>query len=342
MADAASDTGERGMRDADPLTPAAPGDAVFDSESCAWVLSRYAAVQAALREPSLWPVPPLKKTNLKIPDEAAQHALRARVLEAFSAAKLNEWQTKIERVADELPARFPVELVTEFIQPWCAAAAGVVTGARVGEYPRLLAAARIVSSAAAEPLDEGLRARATQADAELAEYFSNAALPMAGPVFVALSRTVACLLANGWLAMLRHPAELERLRDRAELLPKTVEEILRYASIPQSVFRRAARPISVDGVDIDAGDRVILRLASANRDPAQFSDPDRFDCMRRGPAHLSLGFGPHACVGGALIRMVVGAATNVFVERFSAAEICRAVEWEGGSGFRSPAAFYLS
>jgi cytochrome P450 len=88
---------------------------------------------------------------------------------------------------------------------------------------------------------------------------------------------------------------------------------------------------------IAQGDRVILRVASANRDPQQFPDPDRIDFSRRGPAHLALGFGPHSCAGAALIRMGVKVATRLFVKNFADAEICSAVEWQGGTGFRCPA-----
>jgi cytochrome P450 len=320
----------------DPLCPPPPGDAVFNSGLNAWELSRYADVQAALRESALWPVAAMKRRNLKIPDETALQALRARVLEAFSRSRLIQWQTQIEQVAETLPTPCPVDLVTEFAEPLCVASAEIVTGSSPGDRAPLLAAARIVSRAAAEPYDETLRLRATQADAELDRYFQDAAIPMAGPTFVALSRTVACLLASGWLALFRHPAELAQLRTSPDRIPKAIEEILRYACLPQSVFRHASRPLALCGLPIAEGDRLILRIAAANRDPLQFSDPDRFDSARRESPHLSLGFGLHSCVGGALIRMTAAAATRAFVERFGASGICGPVEWQGGAGFRSP------
>jgi cytochrome P450 len=88
-------------------------------------------------------------------------------------------------------------------------------------------------------------------------------------------------------------------------------------------------------LQIAEGDRVILQLASANRDPQQFPSPDRFEFARRGAAQLSLGFGPHACVGAALIRTTITAATKAFVEKFGDVEICGPVEWRSGCGFRS-------
>jgi cytochrome P450 len=320
----------------DPLSPPPPGDAAFNSALNAWELSRYADVLAALRESTLWPVAALKRMNLKIPDETALQALRVGVMDAFSSSKLNQWQKQIELVAERLPTAGPVDLVTEFAEPLCLASAEIVTGSSSGDRKQLLAAARIVSHAAAEPYDEVLRLRATAADGELERYFEEATIPMAGPTFVALSRTVACLLATGWLALIRHPAELARLRASPERTPKAVEEILRYACLPQSVFRHASRSLALCGLPIAEGDRLILRIASANRDPLQFSDPDRFDSARRESSHLSLGFGLHSCVGGALIRMTVAVATRAFVQRFDACHICGPVEWQGGAGFRSP------
>jgi cytochrome P450 len=321
----------------DPLSPPPPSDAAFDSDLDAWILSRYTDVLAALREPALWPVAARGKLNLKIPDEAAQQALRGQVLDAFSSPKLNQWQAQIERVADGLSFGTSVDLVTEFAEPWCLAAAEIVTGSDPADREPLLAAARVVSGAAAEPLEENLMSRASRANAELEHYFQGAAIPMAGPTFVAISRTVACLLASGWLALLRHPDKLAQLRACPEQIPKAIEEILRYACLPRSAYRCASRPVALCGLEIAGGDSVILRIASANRDPLQFSDPDRIDFARRGGAQLSLGFGPHSCVGAALIRMTASAATRVFVEKFGKCRICSPVLWQGGDGFRSPA-----
>jgi cytochrome P450 len=304
--------------------------------------SRYEDVRAALREPALWPVAPLKPKPFKIPDQTAQQQLRAQILEQFSPARMAVWQSRMEEIAVDAPSRGPIDLVADFIEPWCLAAAGLVTEAPPQDWNSLVAEARVVSRAAAEPLDESLRQSATQADNALNGYFANSALPMPGPTFVALSRTVACLLANGWAMLLRHPEEREKLRTAPELLPKAVEEMLRLAAIPDMVFRHASAAVSIAGVPISADERILLRLAAANRDPVVFADPDRFDLTRRGPAHLSLGFGLHACAGSALIRMAITAATSVFLTRFGSLTLRGQIEWEGGSGFRTPRRLLVS
>ncbi|HEY3827026.1 MAG TPA: cytochrome P450 [Bryobacteraceae bacterium] len=325
----------------DPLLPAPPREVAFDSDRGVWILSRYADVLAAMREPALRPVSAKKSKNVKVPDESALRDLRARVLEAFSPANLVEWQARIERAAHELPAGGSIDLVRELAEPLCAAAAEIVTGAKCRDRESLLDLAKTVSRAAAEPFDEDLRVAATRADAQLEKYFADAAIPMAGSTFVALARTTCCLLANGWLALLRHPAELAELRERPEQIPKAAEEILRYACVPQMVFRYVPAPLMLCGRQFLEGDRLVLRLASANRDPTQFSDPDRFYPARPEVSHLALGFGPHACAGGALIRLVAATATLLFVKRFAFAEIAGPVEWQGGPGFRAVSALYV-
>jgi len=298
--------------------------------------SRYEEVKAALREPALWPIAPLKPAPSKIPDQEAQQALRAQIVDRFSQARLAAWQSRMEAIAVDAPGRGPLDLVADFIEPWCLTAAGIVTEAPPEDWNSLAAEARIVSHAAAEPLDESLRQWATQSDKALADYFANSTCPMPGPTFVAISRTVACLLANGWTVLLQHPEEPEKLRTAPELLPKAVEEMLRLASIPDMVFRHASAAVTVSGVPIARNERIVLRLASANRDPLVFADPNRFDPLRRGPGHLSLGFGWHACAGSALIRTTMASATSAFLARFGTLKLRAPIEWEGGSGFRTP------
>src|SRR6185312_13292742 len=105
--------------------------------------SRYEDVRAALREPALWPVAPLKPRPFKVPDQAAQQE-RAQILERFSPARMAAWQLKMEGIAVDAPARGPIDLVTDFIEPWCLTAAGIVTEAPPEDWNSLAAEARIV------------------------------------------------------------------------------------------------------------------------------------------------------------------------------------------------------
>jgi cytochrome P450 len=154
--------------------------------------------------------------------------------------------------------------------------------------------------------------------------------------FVALSHTVPGLLASGWLELLRHPAELDRLRASPALIPQATEELLRYASPARAVFRRALTAVTIGAAPIAAGDRVILMLAAANRDPAQFPEPDRLDFGRGSAGHLTFGRGTHSCLGSQLIRLAAATATATLLGATSVVELAGEVEWIGGFAIRAP------
>ena len=101
----------------------------------------------------------------------------------------------------------------------------------------------------------------------------------------------------------RDPAQWQLLREDPTRAGAAFEESLRYASPVQTFFRTTTREVTVGGVRIGAGEKVLLFLAAANRDPRRWDDPDRFDLRRRAHGHVAFGFGIHACVGAALARL---------------------------------------
>ncbi len=113
------------------------------------------------------------------------------------------------------------------------------------------------------------------------------------------------LFGNGVLALLDHPDQMSLLRDRPELTPAAVEEIVRYDCPSSSTAYRFVRqePVTLSGVELPKHSLVIPAIASANRDPSRFSDPDRFDITRDNSAHLGFGRGFRYCVGAALMRL---------------------------------------
>ena len=325
----------------DPLLPPPPKPSYFDPALGAWVLSRYEEVLAAFRDPRLWPVGASDEGKKLLPDEVEHERMRAETMAALSFGKLAEWQTQMEmlarRFAGGLATDRPVDLVREFAEPWGLAVAAIVTGVDPADTDRLASLARPVSQAAADPDDADLRTRATAANAELERSFQTRLKKMGAPAFVALSQTMPRLLANIWLALLRHPTELMLLREEPGLISSAIDELLRYAALPRILFRRATSGTTVGGIRIAEGERAVLLIASANRDPAQFREPDRLAIKRRGAGQLGLGAGSHSCVGGPLIRTTAAAATSVFVELCADSEITGSLEWRGGAVFRSPA-----
>jgi cytochrome P450 len=101
----------------------------------------------------------------------------------------------------------------------------------------------------------------------------------------------------------RDPAQWQLLRDDPALAGPAFEEALRYASPVQTFFRTTTRAVEVGGVTMGAGEKVLLFLAAANRDPRRWDNPDYFDIRRRAVGHVGFGFGIHACVGASLARL---------------------------------------
>jgi cytochrome P450 len=115
--------------------------------------------------------------------------------------------------------------------------------------------------------------------------------------------TTRSLLSIAVVVLLDHPEQLRLLHDDPGLVPGAVEEVLRYEPPVVSTMRLASRDLELGGEPVAAGEMVHLSILAANRDPATFPDPDRFDVRRRGAPSVSFGFGAHHCVGAALARL---------------------------------------
>ena len=135
-------------------------------------------------------------------------------------------------------------------------------------------------------------------------------------LFFAGHETTVNLIGNGTLALLRHPDQLQRLRQQPQLIANAVEELLRYDSPVQRTGRIAAEEVDFAGVHIQRGDRVTMLVGAANRDPAQFADPDRLDVTRPNASqHLSFAAGIHYCVGAPLARLEAQLAIAALLRR---------------------------
>lgn len=115
--------------------------------------------------------------------------------------------------------------------------------------------------------------------------------------------TTTNLIGNGVLTLLRHPADLEKLRSDRSFIPSAVEELLRYESPSQHTARLAPAGVELGGKRIRARAAVIAVMGAGNRDPARFPDPDRFDILRPANRHLAFGWAAHFCFGAALARL---------------------------------------
>lgn len=134
-------------------------------------------------------------------------------------------------------------------------------------------------------------------------------------LFVAGHETTTHLLGNGLLALLQHPEQLALLRERPELMGDAVEELLRYDTPVQRGWRLAVEETEIDGQRVAAGAMVLPMLGAANRDPAQFPEPERLDITRKPGRHFGFGHGIHYCLGAPLARLEVAAALSALLRR---------------------------
>jgi cytochrome P450 len=183
------------------------------------------------------------------------------------------------------------------------------------------------------PSDEAVRARVRQSGAELRAYFEqmiarrrtdpgedvitalvraeeerdmlSAAeiLALAVLLLLAGNETTTNLIGNAVRTLLAHPEELAKVRADRTLVPALVEEVLRYESPVQIIFRQTARAVELEGGKLPAGATVFLLLGAANRDERKFPEPDRFEVARNPQDHVGFGYGIHYCLGAPLARL---------------------------------------
>jgi pimeloyl-[acyl-carrier protein] synthase len=134
-------------------------------------------------------------------------------------------------------------------------------------------------------------------------------------LLVAGHETTVNLIGNGSLALLRHPAELRKLRDNPGLITSAVEELLRFDGPVQRTARIPSEDITIGDHTIPKGEMVMPFLGAADRDPAQFPDPDRLDITRGDNRHIAFGMGIHFCLGAPLARMEGQIAINTMLQR---------------------------
>jgi cytochrome P450 len=162
---------------------------------------------------------------------------------------------------------------------------------------------RLASSRAADKMDS-------------TEMIATAVLLFAGGF-----ETTVNLLSNGLYALLTHPDQLGILQADPGLVPTAVEEFLRFDSPVQLTSRAVQRECVLAGTELEPGQQILLMLGAANRDPAQFTEPDKLDVTRdEGPA-LSLGSGIHFCLGAHLARLEAAELFTRLLRRFPHLEL---------------------
>ncbi|MFI7232046.1 cytochrome P450 [Nonomuraea angiospora] len=318
-----------------------------------WAVTRHEEARAMLSDPRLTTsehsyqrpdVPEHCLPYLRTMSEmnGAEHArLRRLVAPAFTPRRAAEFGPRIEaiveRLLDELPAEpdllahfagpLPIEVICELVgipvadRPrWREYGAAIVAGH--GEsfkdaIPRILeGAGAAVARGRAEP-GEDLISELARVMEEDGDRLSETELITMVWTLVMAGQTPTNLIANAVAALLSHPGQLAALRADPALMPRAVEELMRWCG-PQllTIPRFAAEDIEIGGVPVPKGVPVTASIASANRDPRAFDEPDRFDLRREPSAHLGFAHGPHFCVGASLARVQTGIALGALLRRF--------------------------
>lgn len=276
--------------------------------------------------------------------------LRTLVNKAFTPRVVESLRTRIQAIVDELldevEARREMDVIAEFAYPlpvrviaellgvppedrdtfktWSRGVAPILDPVitdevftKVAESGLMLAVYfdELVQKRRAEPRNDLVTEliRAEDEGERLTEEELRATLIL---LLVAGHETTMNLIGNGLLALLRNPNELARLRSDPGLVRTAIDELLRYDGPVHLTARTALADTEIAGVTIAKGEMAIVLLSAANRDPAQFSDPDRLDVGRSPNKHLAFSAGGHFCVGATLARVEGQIAFDALVRRF--------------------------
>ncbi len=310
-------------------------------------------------------------TSLVFNDAPYHTRVRKRLMPAFTPRALRALQPRVEAVVDamlddiaergscdlirDLASALPVELIGDMLgipRPERAPLRGWSLAILSGLEPRPTSGQVADGSDAVDEFKDYLRSlvarRVREAGDDDAEVLSKLIGPDAdGEALSELEllhncifllnaghETTTNLIGNGVEALLRFPGEMQRLRENPGLIGTAVEEFLRFESSNQIGNRRLTADAALGGATLAAGTYVHMSIGAANRDPAEFPEPDRLDVSRTPNRHLAFGAGVHACAGMSLARMEGRVAIGKLLARFPSIEPAGKPERGGRARFR--------
>jgi cytochrome P450 len=278
--------------------------------------------------------------------------LRRLVSKAFTAKVIAGMRPKIQSIVDELFAAFQgdgqVDIVPQLAYPLPVRIITEMLGVPLADHDRFENWSRMLVRGL-DPMmsfgDDAIIAEIDRASQDLSDYFVDliakrrqdlgddllSQLVLAEEegekltegelvatcilLLVAGHETTANLIANGVLALLRHPGQLAALRADPSLVGAAVDETLRYDPPVQLTTRVVTQDTTIGDITVPEGGVLLMLLAAANRDPAVFADPNRFDITRDARKHLSFAAGAHFCLGAPLAKLEASVALTAFAQR---------------------------
>ena len=272
--------------------------------------------------------------------------LRGLVAKGFTSARIEGLRPRIKEIAEELidrvQAQGQMEVVADYAYYLPVTVIAELLGVPVEDHPRFrgwtttlmtppadgnmdpIRAAGfeffqylmgLVESRRVAPKDDFIGALVL-AEEDGQKLDTQELISMLFLLLIAGHETTVNLIANGTLALLDNPAELEKLRQDPSLLDSAIEEMLRYCGpVETSTIRFALEDMSFYGKDIQRGDLVIVSLLSASHDQERFTEPNRFDISLKPNRHLAFGYGIHFCLGAPLARLEATIAFEVLLRR---------------------------
>jgi cytochrome P450 len=340
------------LRAEDPVHWAVPGGF--------WALSRHADVQFVSRNPALFtstrgvslPEPdgrmpvPSDSGTLLYQDPPRHRELRRLIHAGFTTRRIAALEHRLRAIARDIVAGIRAGDAFDFAHqaatPLPSMMIAELLGAPVEDWPSLIRWSDAIN--ASQDPDRKLDAR--EAHAAIHDYFARViarrrsepgddlvSLLLAGGLgdaevqsfcwllLIAGNETTRNLIALGTLALADHPAQLARLRAEPELLPRAIEEMLRWCSPVTHMARAATRDVELRGRAIRAGQCVVLLYGAANRDAEIFGpDAERFEITRHPNPHLAFGSGEHFCLGAGLARLEARVFFEELLARFERVE----------------------
>lgn len=204
--------------------------------------------------------------------------------------------------------------------------------------------AEAIKQRSANPAEDLISALITARD-EADALSENELLAFVVLLLLAGNETTTNLIGNGLLALCRNPEQQDRLRANRELIPSAIEEMLRYDPPVQMTLRIPTETTNVGGTEIAEGSLAFILLAAANRDPAHFPSPEKFDVARDPNEHVSFGEGIHFCLGAPLARLEGAIAIEAMLEKFPRLQLANPdakLEYRGSMALRGLSELRLS